>query len=110
MPRPLPIPLTYEDYLGFPDDGKRHEILEGEHVMTPAPAPRHQSVVATLTHLLLSFLEEHPVGRAWPAPIDVMCFKTASTPSAKALHSSWVLYSRWYLPPNSEMCLNAGDR
>jgi Uma2 family endonuclease len=76
MPRPLHFPLTYEDYLGFPDDGKRHEILEGEHVMTPAPAPRHQSVVAHLTHLLLAFLEEHPVGRAWPAPTDVILSTT----------------------------------
>jgi hypothetical protein len=23
--------LTYDDYLRFPDDGLRHEIIEGEH-------------------------------------------------------------------------------
>jgi Uma2 family endonuclease len=72
MPRPLPIPLTYEDYLGFPDDGRRHEILEGEHVMTPAPTPTHQAVVVNLTRLLANFLAERGGGRMWTAPIDVI--------------------------------------
>ena len=26
--------LTYEDYLQFPDDGKRHEIIEGVHYVS----------------------------------------------------------------------------
>lgn len=30
-----PIRFTYEDYLGFPDDGRRHELIDGEHVVTP---------------------------------------------------------------------------
>jgi hypothetical protein len=34
--------LTYEDYLHFPDDGKRHQILDGEHYVTAAPYPKHQ--------------------------------------------------------------------
>jgi hypothetical protein len=52
MPTPhaLPIALTYEDYLGLPDDGKRHEILEGEHSITPAPSPNHQFVVGRLLY------------------------------------------------------------
>jgi hypothetical protein len=29
--------LTYEDYLLIPEDGQRHEILDGEHYVTPAP-------------------------------------------------------------------------
>jgi hypothetical protein len=29
--------LTYKDYLLFPDDGKRHELIQGDHFMTPAP-------------------------------------------------------------------------
>ena len=34
--------LTYEDYLLFPDDGKRHEIIDGDHCVTPAPKTKHQ--------------------------------------------------------------------
>ncbi|HYL06516.1 MAG TPA: hypothetical protein VE075_10775 [Thermoanaerobaculia bacterium] len=47
VPHPLSIGLTYEDYLGFPNDGNRHEILVGEHTMTPAPSPDHQFVVGS---------------------------------------------------------------
>lgn len=46
---PIRRKLTYEDYLRFPEDGKRHEILDGEHYVTAAPYPRHQCVVAELT-------------------------------------------------------------
>lgn len=37
--------LTYEDYVLFPDDGRRHEILDGEHYVTAAPYPQHQAVL-----------------------------------------------------------------
>ena len=26
--------LTYDDFLLFPDDGKRHELIDGEHYVT----------------------------------------------------------------------------
>ena len=35
--RAEPIRYTYEDYLAFPDDGRRHELIDGEHFVTPAP-------------------------------------------------------------------------
>ena len=31
------VKLTYEDFLLFPDDGKRHELIDGEHYVTPSP-------------------------------------------------------------------------
>ena len=31
--------LDYDDYARLPDDGKRHEILDGELYVTPAPSP-----------------------------------------------------------------------
>ena len=43
---PGPIKLTYEDYVDLPDDGRRYEILDGELEVSPAPAPRHQAVLA----------------------------------------------------------------
>src|SRR2546422_4832194 len=33
--------LTYDDYLLFPDDGKRHELIDGEPLVTPTPILRH---------------------------------------------------------------------
>jgi hypothetical protein len=32
------------DYLLFPNDGLRHEIIGGEHYVTPSPAMRHQRI------------------------------------------------------------------
>jgi Uma2 family endonuclease len=75
-PHPIPLALTYEDYLGFPDDGKRHELLEGEHMMTPAPSSFHQLAVAELLHALKGFLEGRDLGVVLTAPIDVLLSPT----------------------------------
>jgi hypothetical protein len=42
------IKLTNEDYVVFPNDGKRHEIIDGEHCRTPAPGTKHQRVSGNL--------------------------------------------------------------
>ena len=34
--------LTYDDYLRFPDDGLRHEIIEGEHYVTASPVTQQR--------------------------------------------------------------------
>ena len=31
------VKLTYDDFVHFPDDGKRHELIDGEHYVTPSP-------------------------------------------------------------------------
>jgi Uma2 family endonuclease len=64
--------LTYEDYLLIPEDGKRHEIIDGEHYVSAAPFVRHQRVVHRLDVRLGSYVEAHPVGEILPAPTDVV--------------------------------------
>ena len=64
--------LTYEDFLLFPDDGKRHELIDGEHYVTPSPNRDHQRLVGRLYLLIGSWLEEHPIGEAFLAPFDVV--------------------------------------
>jgi Uma2 family endonuclease len=64
--------LTYEDYLLFPDDGNRHEILDGEHFVTAAPHLWHQSVVAELISHMTPFVRRHGLGWLYPAPADVL--------------------------------------
>ena len=32
--------LTYQDFLLFPDDGLRHELIDGVHYVTPSPNQR----------------------------------------------------------------------
>jgi Uma2 family endonuclease len=64
--------LTYEDYVLIPDDGKRHEIIDGEHYVTAAPFLRHQRIVVRLTAQLAGFLRQHPLGELFIAPTDVL--------------------------------------
>jgi Uma2 family endonuclease len=70
--RPAGVKLTYDDYLQFPDDGKRHELIDGEHYVTPTPKRPHQQISGNLHWLIRSYLEQHPVGRVFYAPFDVI--------------------------------------
>lgn len=64
--------LTYEDYVLFPEDGRRHEIIEGEHYVTAAPFLRHQALVRRFTLALGSVIEADGLGELYPAPVDVV--------------------------------------
>jgi Uma2 family endonuclease len=67
-----PTRLTYDDFVLFPEDGLRHEILDGEHYVSAAPYLRHQAVSMNLSGLLSSFIRSHGLGRLFAAPTDVL--------------------------------------
>jgi len=69
-------PWTYEDYLDFPDDGKRYEIVDGEVFVTPAPNVRHQDIVGWLFVRLYQHVDLHGGGRVFVAPVDVVLSPT----------------------------------
>lgn len=54
---------SYEDYAAI-DDGRRYQVLEGELVPMPSPAPRHQSVGQQLAFRIDQFGRDHKLGRA----------------------------------------------
>jgi Uma2 family endonuclease len=65
--------LTYDDFVLFPDDGKRHEIIDGEHYVTPSPNLRHQQLVGRLHLEIALYLRAHPrVGEVFLSPLDVV--------------------------------------
>jgi Uma2 family endonuclease len=64
--------LTYADYVRFPDDGLRHEIIDGEHYVTPSPATRHQRISRNLLHLIQTYLDKNPAGEVFAAPFDAL--------------------------------------
>jgi Uma2 family endonuclease len=70
--KPAGVKLTYDDFLLFPDDGMRHELIDGEHYVTPSPNTKHQTVSVTLTVLIGGWLEVNPMGRLYHAPFDVV--------------------------------------
>lgn len=66
------VKFTYEDFQLFPDDGKRHEIIDGEHYVTPSPITKHQRVLGNLYRLLSTFLHDRRLGSVFIAPLDVV--------------------------------------
>jgi Uma2 family endonuclease len=64
--------LTYDDFLSFPDDGRRHELIDGEHFVTPSPATVHQRLVGALYLALATCLGECRLGEVFLAPFDVV--------------------------------------
>ena len=63
------VKLTYDDFLLFPDDGQRHELIDGEHYVTPSPNPKHQCVFGNLYFLIRSWLEQPPIGLVFYRPV-----------------------------------------
>jgi Uma2 family endonuclease len=71
-PASVGVRLTYDDFAQFPDDGKRHELIDGEHYVTPAPNIRHQQISANFLAMIWAYLDAHPIGRLFHAPCDVV--------------------------------------
>jgi Uma2 family endonuclease len=68
--------LTYDDFLLFPDDGRRHELIDGEHYVTPSPTLRHQVLIGRLHFEIELFLRAHAgLGRVFLSPLDVLFTK-----------------------------------
>jgi Uma2 family endonuclease len=55
----------------LPDDGFRHGVIDGEHLVTPAPSWTHQDGVLQLAVHLDAYLKRHRVGKLMIAPADV---------------------------------------
>ena len=71
--RPRPgVKLTYDDFVLFPDDGKRPELIDGEHFVTPSPNLKHQAVSRNLLTTIGAFLRLQPFGKVYGAPLDVV--------------------------------------
>jgi len=62
---------TYRDLVALPEDQLRHELIDGEHVVTPSPGTVHQSILLNLVRHLLPYLDRSGLGRMLVAPFDV---------------------------------------
>ena len=70
MPAPQPV-TTIGELLALPEDGLRHELLDGEHVVTSAPTVRHQRTLAELFAALRPAFEgRRDVELLW-SPADI---------------------------------------
>jgi Uma2 family endonuclease len=71
MPALRPV-TTIEDLLALPFDGQRHELLDGVHVVTPAPAYRHQDVLSILFGELIHALRRRRELKVLSSPADIV--------------------------------------
>ncbi len=55
--------LTFEQFEQLHDDGLKHELLEGEHIVLPPPKTRHTLIQENLAGALRPYVKERRLGR-----------------------------------------------
>ncbi len=118
------VKLTYDDFVLFPDDGRRHELIDGEHYVTPSPNLKHQKVSGNLYLLIRGWLQQ-PIGQVYYAPFDVVFTRfdvvepdllymsnerAASILTAANVQGAPVSPSTGWSIPNSTWCASIGCR
>jgi Uma2 family endonuclease len=85
--------VTFEQFEQFPDDGMKHELLKGEHIVVPPPKSRHTRVQQKIQDVLRPFVREQRLGEVhieagfrltldtWFQP-DVSFVRTSQIPSS----------------------------
>ena len=68
---PDALKLTYDEYRHFPEDGNRHEVLDGDHYMSPAPETGHQTISRRIQFQLYEQIEKIGTGFVFNAPTDI---------------------------------------
>ena len=72
LPNPRGVKLTYDDFVLFTDDGLRHELIDGEHYVTPSPNDKPQTILVNLLLLIGPWVRAHATGKVWLAPFDAI--------------------------------------
>ncbi len=72
VPEAPRIKLTHRHLAQWPDDGRRHELIDGEHFVTASPSTRHQRVLTELLTELVLHVRATGKGQVFPAPLDAV--------------------------------------
>jgi Uma2 family endonuclease len=64
--------MTYDQLQLLPDDRQRHELVDGELLMTPSRSARHQRIVRNLALALSEHVTRDRLGEILFAPFDVV--------------------------------------
>ncbi|MEI6669357.1 MAG: Uma2 family endonuclease [Acidobacteriota bacterium] len=63
--------VTYADLRRWPEDGKQHELYDGEVRVVPAPSNLHQIIQANIQDILEEYRKAYG-GRVLGAPLDIV--------------------------------------
>jgi Uma2 family endonuclease len=72
MPAASPDVTTIAELLALPEDGLRHELLDGVHAVTPAPALFHQMMVSEVMAPFIVTLRGQDRFRVLSSPADIV--------------------------------------
>ena len=86
---------TRAEVLALPDDGMRHELIDGELIVTPTPRVRHQDGVMALHELLSTYVREHGVGRCYDLPGDLEVLPHQLTQPDLFVVPPGIRFDRW---------------
>jgi Uma2 family endonuclease len=87
--RPRQGRWTYDDYRHLPEDGLRHEVLDGRHCVSPAPDIGHQLLCTGLTMALGQAAAARGHAVVLTAPVDVrLGLRTVLQPDVMVLRGS----------------------
>lgn len=70
------VKLTYDEFQRIPYDGLGHHLVNGVHVVTPAPSVTHQQIISRVFKHLVNYVEDNKLGSVLPLPVDVKFSKT----------------------------------
>ena len=62
---------TYSDLVALPDDQLRHELIDGEHFVSPSPGTTHQELSVTLLRAFCGTWTTPAPAKLLHAPFDV---------------------------------------
>ncbi len=66
-----PVKFTYAEYRSLPE-GSRHQLVEGDLIVSPSPSRRHQEIVRRILVALCNFVDPRSLGKVYPSPMDVI--------------------------------------
>jgi Uma2 family endonuclease len=72
MPAVSPDITTIPELLALPEDGMRHELLDGVHAVTPSPALLHQAVLREMETAVAEVLKGQDRFQLFWSPADVV--------------------------------------
>lgn len=64
--------LTWDDIKDWPESAGRTEIVDGELVMSPPPATKHQRICTYLGFELVGFVRDHKLGEVLTSAMHVI--------------------------------------